>query len=332
MSNATTETMDEETDATTIDEATAPDPEGSDLPTEPVTDNSDGLDEKLAGDVAEGIAAELQTIVKEVKTLDRDAEVRMLREHDEHMRELAQEHQELEREWEAAKLQAKGAKDRMDECALRLRNSALARPTFGPLFDSAGVPAAEAPTVALVGVIDESDETPADWRTLPLDGNVPDIVASAADAMLLKTFGDVHELLEFNDAEDVATDLMRSHVTEQQARDLFERTYAMAKGSTPDAIEDLSADPDYWKAAPVGDLELPKSLIAKLVDHDITTLGELSEAVKACGHEGYRGLEGIGAKKAELIEDAWQKWFAAHPAPKAETPAESPAKSVTEAA
>lgn len=299
----------------------ATDPEGSDLSTDPITDNSDGLDDKLSDDAVIGsIGKAVETPVeqpaeKKPITIDHDAEVKMLRQHDQELRELAEEHQELESEWETAKLQAKGAKDRLDECALRLRNAALRRPTFGPLFDKPADEPAAAPVVAQAEVTDEPAANA--WRDMPLKGTVSEEVAKSCEGLDLITYGNVYELLDINADEDLIADLASVGVSEDDAKALIAKTHELAGPPAEEKAEEKPVDPDYWKAAEIVELDIPKSLATKLNELDIFTLDDLSQAVKACGHEGYRGIEGIGPKKAELLEDAWQKWFAAHPAPAA---------------
>lgn len=178
-----------------------------------------------AGDAS---VTEAQAEQPSITTPDPDAEVKMLREHDERLRELADEAEELESEWEQAKSLAKVKKEQLDACLKQLRIAAQNRPSLsaGPLFDE------------------------------PTDAS-----------------------------------------------------------ETPQVEEPAPVGEDYWKPVDIAELNLAEKLTEKLREQGINTLGELSVKVAECGHEGYRGLEGVGEKKAEQIEDAWQQWFAAHSAP-----------------
>lgn len=68
---------------------------------------------------------------------------------------------------------------------------------------------------------------------------------------------------------------------------------------------------DAWRAVSINELGLPPKLTERLVESGIATIGQLEDQRgKGSIHgSGLREVEGIGAKKAEQIEDAVLNWL-----------------------
>lgn len=76
--------------------------------------------------------------------------------------------------------------------------------------------------------------------------------------------------------------------------------------------DDLSnLDPNAWRSIPISQLSLKASVEAKLLENDVTTIGQL-EDLRAKGSGpgvGLRSVKGIGQAKADAIEDALLAWL-----------------------
>lgn len=76
-----------------------------------------------------------------------------------------------------------------------------------------------------------------------------------------------------------------------------------------------AADPIDWRTAPLSALGLKDATAKRLLEHDITTLGQL-EDLRAKGNVkgfGLRSIKGIGDAKVTEIEDAVIAWFTKNP-------------------
>ena len=71
------------------------------------------------------------------------------------------------------------------------------------------------------------------------------------------------------------------------------------------------ADKDVWRELPVADLGLSETIIEKLGDMNLTTLGKLTDYSNA-GND-YADIRGITEKRAGNIEDAWATFWKEHP-------------------
>lgn len=75
--------------------------------------------------------------------------------------------------------------------------------------------------------------------------------------------------------------------------------------------DEPSAVSDAWRDVEVGELDIPDSLAAKLIEHGLHTLGELSDFWKA--RRELAELKGIGGAKQDLVADAFAKYGQNHP-------------------
>lgn len=71
------------------------------------------------------------------------------------------------------------------------------------------------------------------------------------------------------------------------------------------------AHSDAWRDVEVGELDIPDSLVGKLCEHGLHTLGELSDFWKS--RRDLTELKGIGGAKELLVTDAFAKYGQEHP-------------------
>lgn len=74
---------------------------------------------------------------------------------------------------------------------------------------------------------------------------------------------------------------------------------------------DDTHDPDAWRAVEISALDLPDSLVEKLYESEISTIGDLAD-YQTRGNQ-LTDLKGIGQAKADKIADALEKFWANHP-------------------
>jgi len=92
---------------------------------------------------------------------------------------------------------------------------------------------------------------------------------------------------------------------------------AAGEQEDPPLLEVCDTNPDGWKSAPIQ--ELGKYGVSDSTIEDvlrigvgITTLGGFWEFLEA-HQQGVRAIKGVGEKKAEAIENAWEAYFNDHP-------------------
>ena len=74
------------------------------------------------------------------------------------------------------------------------------------------------------------------------------------------------------------------------------------------------AERGAWRAVPLDIEIIPHAhIVRKLADVDVTTLGELSDAIAADPQNGAQSIKGIGEVAAEKIENALETYWHLHP-------------------
>lgn len=68
---------------------------------------------------------------------------------------------------------------------------------------------------------------------------------------------------------------------------------------------------DAWRDVEVGELDVPDSLVSKLCENGLHTLGELSDFWK--GRRELTELKGIGGAKSDAVADAFARYGQEHP-------------------
>lgn len=74
-----------------------------------------------------------------------------------------------------------------------------------------------------------------------------------------------------------------------------------------EGCEGEAAQPDAWRDAALEVLNLKPALHAKLLEHDVTTIGKLEDL--RASFDGLKSIKGIGQGKADQIEDAVLDWL-----------------------
>lgn len=98
-------------------------------------------------------------------------------------------------------------------------------------------------------------------------------------------------------AFDVAVSRMRAIAAEKPGESLFDGVVKVA-----------ATGEDAWRDAPIVDLELSASILAKLTEAGLDTVGKLADWT-ASGKE-LTDIKGIGAQSSETIADALEKFWA----------------------
>lgn len=79
----------------------------------------------------------------------------------------------------------------------------------------------------------------------------------------------------------------------------------------PLSDEPATVPSDAWRDVEVGELDVPDSLAAKLIENGMHTLGELSDYWKA--RRELTELKGIGGAKSDQVAEAFAKYGQEHP-------------------
>lgn len=81
----------------------------------------------------------------------------------------------------------------------------------------------------------------------------------------------------------------------------------------PGMDEAEQAEPEAWRAVPVGDLGLRPSIIIRLAEAGITTIGQIADQTAEYGETWHNTIDGIGLAAAESISRALEDFWAEHP-------------------
>lgn len=118
----------------------------------------------------------------------------------------------------------------------------------------------------------------------------------------------------------------------QLIRELYEPNLFTKRKTNGDGnghTAEQQAEADDWRAFPIADLDLPESIVAKLTEANVCTMGDLADFTDPNKHGGaHRDLtmiKGIGPGLIAKIEAATTKFWAERPAPKEPEPAAAPA-------
>lgn len=205
---------------------------------------------------------------------------------------------------------------------------------FGKVAESPPVPAASTPTINGEPVHasdpppvpgdrdnDSADlpaSTDAAWRSLPwnecltLSKTLHRRVGQLCNLNELKTMGQLCEWWQVNGGTDAPLGCMLVDHARQigDAIDQFcKEADANCKNSTE--IATAAPDDDSWRSTPIVELEilgLSKSIIQKLLDAGISTMGELADW--STETRKLEDIKGIGAKAADKISDATIRFYA----------------------
>lgn len=95
-----------------------------------------------------------------------------------------------------------------------------------------------------------------------------------------------------------------------ESLDAFPDDDGDADAAPADAADPKTLPAGAWREADVGQLELPKAVVAKLRKAGYETLGKLEDLRGSRDFgDGLRSIAGVGEAKAQQIEDAILKWL-----------------------
>ena len=164
-------------------------------------------------------------------------------------------------------------------------------------------------TVSTETLTDTTDATPADETPKPESD--PQRISNEQAEQIAKARQRVKEAQAAEEeakAEHAAAKKHREALDEQLG-DLLDD---ILNGQRSLFDETVTADEGDWRAMSVGELDLPQSLLDRLCDLDLGTLGALSDRM-ATGDHWADDLDGIGIAKAEKIAEAFAFFWQEHP-------------------